>query len=211
MWEGLLGGLGKFASSGLGQAAIGAGLGYGVDRLSGGKGGIGALAGGALGGLNALNSTGSFMGDAYTGSMADQAVTGMGGLLGGTKQNADQLATWNNPTIAENIANTGNVGVFAPNANTANNSMLGGISDFGTKYKDTIGAGIDLSNAYGSYQSNMANRDNTKAQMNYIQNLQRQQDLENEYQRTARAQTQAGANAGFNNSVLGSSSNYYSA
>jgi Sec-independent protein translocase protein TatA len=72
-------------------------------------------------------------------------------------------------------------------------------------------AGTDLANAYGSYQSNMANRDNTKAQMNYIQNLQRQQDLENEYQRTARAQTQAGANAGFNNSVLGSSSNYYSA
>lgn len=208
MWEGLLGGLSSFAKSGLGQAAIGAGLGYGADRLSGGKGGIGALAGGALGGLNALSSGGNFMGDAYTNSMADQAVSGMGGLLGGAKQNADQLATWNNPTIAENIANTGNVGAFAPDASSG---MLGGISDFGTKYKDVIGAGIDVSNAYGDYQSNMANRDNTKAQMNYIQNLQGQQDLENEYQRTVRAQTQAGANAGFNNSVLGSSSNYYSA
>ena len=204
MLEGLLGGLSSFAKSGLGQAAIGAGLGYGADRLSGGKGGIGALAGGALGGLNALSSGGSLMGDAYTGSMADQAVAGMGGLLGGTKQNANQLATWNNPTISENIANTGNVGAFA---NNTNSGILGGLS----KYGGLVKGGTDIANAYGSYQSNMANRDNTKAQMNYIQNLQRQQDLENEYQRTARAQTQAGANAGFNNSVLGSSSNYYSA
>jgi hypothetical protein len=71
--------------------------------------------------------------------------------------------------------------------NLANN-ILGGISDFGTKYGGLVKGGTDIANAYGSYQSNMANRDNTKAQMNYIQNLQRQQDLENEYQRTARAQ-----------------------
>jgi hypothetical protein len=210
MWEGLLGGLGKFASSGLGQAAIGAGLGYGADRLSGGKGGIGALAGGALGGLNALSSGGNFMGDAYTGSMADQAVTGMGGLLGGTGKQTNGINMNYAPTgdMVKDMATRQVPGA----TNLANNSsMLGGISDFGTKYGGLVKGGTDIANAYGSYQSNMANRDNTKAQMNYIQNLQRQQDLENEYQRTARAQTQAGANAGFNNSVLGSSSNYYSA
>jgi hypothetical protein len=209
MWEGLLGGLGKFASSGLGQAAIGAGLGYGADRLSGGKGGIGALAGGALGGLNALSSGGNFIGDAYTGSMADQAVTGMGGLLGGTGKQTNGINMNYAPTgdMVKDMATRQVPGA----TNLANNSILGGISDFGTKYGGLVKGGTDIANAYGSYQSNMANRDNTKAQMDYIQNLQRQQDLENEYQRTARAQTQAGANAGFNNSVLGSSSNYYSA
>ena len=211
MLEGLLGGLSSFAKSGLGQAAIGAGLGYGADRLSGGKGGIGALAGGALGGLNALSSGGSLMGDAYTGSMADQAVTGMGGLLGGTKQNADQLA-YNKqymsvPDMYRTPAVESALEQGYKNLADTPSGMLGGLSQYGGLVK----GGTDIANAYGSYQSNMANRDNTKAQMNYIQNLQRQQDLENEYQRTARASTQAGANAGFNNSVLGSSSNYYSA
>ena len=209
MWEGLLGGLGKFASSGLGQAAIGAGLGYGADRLSGGKGGIGALAGGALGGLNALGSGGNFMGDAYTGSMADQAVTGMGGLLGGTKQNATGVDMRFAPTgdAVKDMATR----QVSGSSNAGSSNILGNIQDFGTKYKDTIGMGTDLVNAYGDYQSNTANRDNTKAQMNYIQSLQRQQELENEYQRNARASTQAGANTGFSNSVLGNSSNYYSA
>ena len=209
MWEGLLGGLGSFAKSGLGQAAIGAGLGYGADRLSGGKGGIGALAGGALGGLNALGSGGNFMGDAYTGSMADQAVTGMGGLLGGTKQNATGVDMRFAPTgdAVKDMATR----QVSGSSNAGSSNILGNIQDFGTKYKDTIGMGTDLVNAYGDYQSNTANRDNTKAQMNYIQSLQRQQELENEYQRNARASTQAGANTGFSNSVLGNSSNYYSA
>ena len=64
--ESFLGSLGSglldFAGSGTGQTLIGAGLGYGLDRLSGGQGGIGAGLGG-LAGIGNYGSGGGFSGD----------------------------------------------------------------------------------------------------------------------------------------------------
>ena len=85
--ESFLGSLGSglidFAGSGLGQTAIGAGLGFGADRLAGGSGGIGAGLG-ALGGLgnSAFSNGGLFGQDSFSGSIADQALSGVGGLFG---------------------------------------------------------------------------------------------------------------------------------
>ena len=211
-----LGGLGQFAKSGIGQAAIGAGLGYGADRLSGGSGGKGALLGGALGGLNAGFSDGGFFGqDAYTGSIADQAVSGMGNMLGGTKQNADQLAynkqymsvpdAYRTPAV-ESALEQGYRNLATPKP-----SILGGISNFRDTYGDAIKTGTDIVSSIGDYQAKESEQGYNEAQMNYIQSLQRQQELENAYKRNARATTQTGANAGFANSSLGSPSNYYSA
>ena len=223
MWEGLLGGLGNFASSGLGQATIGAGLGYGVDRLSGGKGGVGALAGGALGGLNALSGGGSMLSDAYSGSIADNAVSGMGGLLGGTKDklagsglSAEQARINDLMLSNEGLTLGGAKQAFAgeqlaSQATAPQYNILGNISNFGDKYGDAVKTGTDMFNAYGDYQTGKSEQGYNEAQMNYIQSLQGQQELENLYKRNARASTQSNVDTGFANSSLGSPSNYYTA
>jgi hypothetical protein len=190
----------------LGNAA----LGYGADRLMGGKGGVGAALGGLAGGTGyGLNLSGMMNGGNFMQEGLSGVVDSASGLLGGTGKQANGINMSYAPTgdMVKDMA----IRQVPDATNLTNNSILGGISDFGTKYKDTIGAGIDLGNAYGKYQSDMANRDNTKAQMNYIQSLQRQQESENEYQRNARASTQTGLNTGFSNSVYGKPSNYYSA
>jgi len=74
-------GLMNFAGSGLGQTAIGAGLGYGMDRLAGGKGKTGAI----LGGIGGLMNYGTGSGGSMFG-FGDNANnfnnTAIGGLFG---------------------------------------------------------------------------------------------------------------------------------
>ena len=225
MLEGLLGGLGSFAKSGLGQSVIGAGLGYGLDRLSGGKGGTGGLLGGLLGGANAFTSNGGFMGqDAFAGSVADGAMNSMSGLFGQQGRNVKEsgLATWNNPSIAENIANTGNVGVFANSpsiaeniantgnvgvfANNANNGLLSGLSGYG----DLIKGGTDLTNAYGQYQTGREEKKKNQAEIDYLNSIRASNQMVSDRNFANQAATQAGLLEGFNRSGLAQPSSYYS-
>ena len=206
MWEGLLGNLGKFATSGLGQTVIGAGLGYGLDRLSGGKGGTGGLLGGLLGGANAFTSNGGFMGqDAFTGSVADSAMNSMSGLFGQQGRNVKEsgLATWNNPSIAENIANTGNVGAFT---NNANSGLLSGLSGYG----DLIKGGTDLTNAYGQYQTGREEKKKNQAEIDYLNSIRESNQMVSDRNFANQAATQAGLLEGFNRSGLAQPSSYYS-
>ena len=216
MWEGLLGGLGSFAKSGLGQSVIGAGLGYGLDRLSGGKGGTGGLLGGLLGGANAFTSNGGFMGqDAFAGSVADGAMNSMSGLFGQQGRNVKEsgLATWNNPSIAENIANTGNVGVFA---NNANNGLLSGLSGYGdlpsglSGYGDLIKGGTDLTSAYGQYQTGREEKKKNQAEIDYLNSIRASNQMVSDRNFANQAATQAGLLEGFNRSGLAQPSSYYS-
>ena len=174
----------------LGNAAIG----YGVDKLAGGKGGIGAALGGLAGGTGygvnlqgLLGGTGqSFMQDGLAG-----AVDSASGLLGGKPYEAMNA----NGDIIQKTQG----------------GLLGNISNFGDKYGDAIDAGVDITKAYGNYQTGRSEQKYNEAQMNYIQSLQGQQELENLYKRNARASTQSNVDTGFANSSLGSPSNYYTA
>ena len=232
MWETVGQGLLNFGKSSLGQAAIGAGLGYGVDRLSGGKGGIGALAGGALGGLNALSSTGGLMGaDNFTGSMADQAVAGMGGLLGGTKKagsytgldgsvvnlNPDQLASVQSGSYVPGVANLTTSHMPTELFNQAlpqsygNAGLMGGLSNMQSKYGDLAKLGMDSVNAYGSYKSGQSERDLNQAEIDYANSVRLNNQRVADQAYANQQSTQANVDTGFSRSAMGRPTSYYSA
>lgn len=224
MWGTIGTGLLNFGKSTLGQAAIGAGLGYGIDRLSGGKGGVGAALGG-LGGLgNAYSSAGGLMGaDNFTGSVADSAMSSAGGLFGqGSKGiygqaggNAGQGGTYGNMMQYAPTNTASDMAIRQVGDASANSGFMDGLSGFGAKYGDTIGmagntlkGGMDVMNAYGQYKTNKAQSGLYDSQADYTRSLQQMQLADNERKKQALASTQANIDAGFANSGL---NNYYSA
>lgn len=214
MWETIGTGLMDFGKSSLGQTVIGAGLGYGADKLSGGKGGTGAVLGGLGGFGNSLTGAGANFGDSIVGQGVDYASTGLFGQGGETltaDQNAynTQLASVNsdymsNPAIRESL-NQGYQNLPGAQASTG---LLGGAKDWYSTNKDFVGGGIDVANAYGNYQTGQAERENSQSEIDYRNRIAQLEEDEYNYQVKARAATQAGADEGFANSSL---SNYYTA
>jgi len=209
-WMNTLGsGLMDFAGSGLGQAVIGAGLGYGADKLMGGEGKTGALLGGLAGGFNAYGSDAGFMDggnfdQSYLGGLFKPTTTQVGGLSAKQARINDLMLS--NEGLTLGGAEKAYAGEQLAAQATAPQQL--GLFDqargFYDTNKDLLGGGSDIMKAYGDYQSGQSERDMNQAQMSYIQSLQAQQEADNARRRQSLATTQAGANTGFSNSSLAS-------
>lgn len=209
-WGSLIGSLGtglsNVASSGLGQAAIGAGLGYGADRLAGGKGGTGALLGG-IGGL--MNYGSGAGGNLYGEGAGGFDTTALGGLFGqgqqaGYQQHYNQVAT--------------DLGrAFTPAEATAIQSGYEGIGQgglmsqagqFGQNYGDLAKMGGDISSAYGDIRGANTQRDLAKSEIDYRNRVAALNEAEARRISGNQAATQQSVSDAFSKSKL---KNYYSA
>jgi len=218
----LYSGLGDFAKSGIGQTAIGAGLGYGVDRLSGGNGGVGAIAGGALGGLNAMSGLGAGQSfsdagqDAYSNSF-------LGGLGNNTTNQAahkltgkEMLGANYKPSINDVVSNPNafanydfsNMPAGSLGTNASHLEGLGSYFKKGLGYinnnQPAIKTGLDAFGAYNQYQDNANKARLSQEQLDMIrhQNALAEQKYKSDIAR--RGQVENNASSAFNNSKLAS-------
>ena len=191
----------KFAGSGLGQTAIGAGLGYGIDRLSGGNGGIGAVAGGTLGGLNAMSGLGA--GQGFTDLGQDAYSNSFLGGLGGTAGNgvAKKASQYSNLPILD-------MGKSLGSSNQSYLDKVGGYLGKGLGYANknqpVIKTGLDAFGAYNTYQDNANKARLSQEQLDMIrhQNALAEQKYNSDIAR--RGQVENNAAGAFNNSKLAS-------
>jgi hypothetical protein len=140
----------KFIKSGIGQTAIGAGLGYGADRLMGGKGGMGALVGGIGGLANAFSGgSGNFMADRWTGSELDNATTGLASMFGQSQgqRSIDDYLQQANTAGADNAFTAGE----ATGLRQGYEALLANQPTSSSGLAGTLSKGFDsLSRGYGS-------------------------------------------------------------
>lgn len=198
MWENFLGGLGKFASSGLGQTAIGAGLGYGLDKLAGGEGTTGALLGGAGGLLNYGSGAG---GNMFGEGQGGFDSTYIGGLFGQPTQQAGEVTRTGLDPFVSNVGKLPQVAT--PQAIPAQATQQGLFQNF-----QGLGGLGDLAKGFGNLQQGLAQRDLSQAEIDYRNRVAalNEQAFSRDFANQA-ATNQAAIDA-FNKSKL---SNYYSA
>lgn len=159
-------GLMNFAGSGLGQTAIGAGLGYGADRLAGGKGGTGAILGGVGGLMNYGSGSG---GNLFGEGTSNFDSTALGGLFGsgtGQAQNQyQQQVGMIDPSYLQDPSVTG--ALQSGYENIPQTGLLDRASGFQKQYGGLFGGVKDIASAYGQYQTGQSSRANTKSEIDY--------------------------------------------
>ena len=200
-FEGLLSGLGNFAKSGLGQTAIGAGLGYGLDRLSGGKGGRGAILGGAGGLLNyGSGQGGNLFGEGEGGFDA----TAAGGLFGQQPQQQGLVQGLGGSLVPQQTA----VAQGLQPSIAQPSGLLDRASQFGEQYSDAGKFVGDIGEAYGNIQGGLAQRDLAESEIDYRNRVAALNEAQ--FNRTSenQAATNQAAIDAFQKSRL---NNYYSA
>jgi len=201
------GGLMDFAGSGLGQTVIGAGAGYGLDRLTGGSGQTGALVGGVGGLLNYGSGAG---GNLFGEGASDFDATALGGLFGQQgQQGQPQLVQGlggslvpQQTAIAQGLQPTSLASIAQPTG------LLDRATAVGERYAPAGRFVGDIGQAYGNIQQGLAQRDLAESEIDYrnrIAALQEENFLDQ--QRRQRA-TETNIASGFGKSSL---SNYYSA
>ena len=200
-----LGGLGsnlsKFASSGLGQAAIGAGLGYGADKLTGGEGKTGALLG-LGGGLLNYGSGGGFGGDFNFGDSAlGQAQTGLFGQ-------PTKPTTGSYDVVGSMVPDYMKAGSTATKVPETTTGLFDSLSNLHKKYGDSIGTGTDIAKAYGDISGGLAQQDLAQAEVDYRNRLAGLSEAQIADMDRRKRAMEAGATTGFEQSSLG---NYYTA
>jgi hypothetical protein len=200
-------GLMDFAGSGLGQTAIGAGLGYGIDKLAGGKGGTGAILGG-LGGL--MNYGTGSGGNLFGEGTSNFDSTALGGLFGsGTNQAQNQYqqqAGLIDPKYLQDPSVTGALQSGYENIPKA--GLLDRASGFQKQYGGLFGGVGDVASAYGQYQTGQANRANSKSEIDYRNRIATLNEQEANRNFANQAATNQAATDAFSKSKL---RNYYSA
>lgn len=189
----------------LGNAA----LGYGVDRLAGGKGGIGAALGGLAGGTNyGIDVAGLFNGG---GDFLQQGASDLtSGLFGSTMSPYQKQALEASQglgrafTPAEASAlQSGYEGLLASNApEIAAPTFFDTVSNFGKKYGDTVDVASKLAKGYGDITGGLAQQDMYESQADYTRALQGMQLDENRRKKQAQAQMQANIDQAFGSSGL---------
>lgn len=190
----------------LGNAA----LGYGVDKLSGGKGGIGAALGGLAGGTGYGLNMGGLMGN---GSIMQE---GLGNMVNSTGLFGQGL-TKDQTAYNEAYKNIGSefLGDSAireslnqgyQNLPAAQSGFGSTIAGLGNKYGDTVGLLGDLGTTYGQISGGLAQRKNSQAEIDYRNRLAAMQERDfNRSYANQDATNQAALDA-FKNSSL---NNYY--
>ncbi len=207
-----LGGLGKglmdFAGSGLDQTAIGAGLGYGLDRLAGGEGGTGAILGGAGGLLNYGSGAGGFGDNLFGEGASNFDATAVGGLFGQQGQQSPQGLVQGAGGSLVPYDTAVAQGLTPEVPQSATGGLLDRASDFYSQNKDAIGGFGDLATAYGKYQEGQSQRDLAQSEIDYRNRIAglNQQTFDRDFA-NQEATNQAAIDA-FNKSKL---RNYYSA
>ncbi len=205
-------GLMNFAGSGLGQTAIGAGLGYGMDRLAGGKGKTGAILGGVGGLMNyGTGSGGSMFG--FGDNANNFNNTAVGGLFGSgaspIQSQYQQQVGMINPDMLQDPSVASALQSGYENLPQGNQTgLLDRASSFQKQYGGLFGAAGDAANAYGQYQSGQASRNNSKSEINYRNRIATLNEQEANRNFANQAATNANVNSAFSQSKL---RNYYTA
>lgn len=212
-------GLMDFAGSGLGQTAIGAGLGYGMDRLAGGKGGTGAVLGGIGGLMNYGTGSGGNLFGEGTSNFDSTALgglfgsgTGQGGVSYGTPDTAGLVAGPNGslitPEAASKLGQSNIAGLPSLTGSLPQTGLLDRASSFQKQYGGLFGGIGNAVSAYGQYQSGQANRNNSKSEINYRNRIATLNEQEANRNFANQAATNANADSAFSQSKL---RNYYTA
>lgn len=203
-------GLMDFAGSGLGQTAIGAGLGYGLDRLAGGKGGTGAILGGVGGLMNYGSGSG---GNLFGEGTSNFNSTALGGLFGsgtGQAQNQyQQQVGMIDPSYLQDPSVTGALQSGYENIPQGNQvGLLDRASNFQKQYGGLFGGAGDVASAYGQYETGLSNRANSKSEIDYRNRIATLNEQEANRNFANQAATNQAATDAFAKSNL---RNYYSA
>ena len=196
MWEGLL----NFAKSGVGQGLIGAGAGYGLSKLSGGKGNVGAL----LGGLGGLANYGSGLGNQgfadnlFSGEGYNFGNSAIGGMLGGGTKNPMQV-----DTTGYNLQNSGSaqMGSMIPEQfRNATTQSTGGYT--GLLNNPNLGNYGKLLSGVGDVYSGIQQSSTANKQLGLLENSYLNQLATQEEEKKRRGQQEANIGSGFNQSQL---------
>lgn len=191
----MISGLLDFANSGLGRAAIGAGVGALGAQAMGEDASKGAWGGGALGAASYGLQGGGFDSGLYDGSQG--GIGNSTGLFGSAQQK--QLDPYALPEVG------GSIDKAITQTPQQNQNFFSNMNLENTK--DITGGLMDLSTAYGTYQSGEAERKNAQNEIDYRNKLAALQERNYNRDYTNQAATQTNVADAFNQSSL----NYYNA